>query len=132
MHKWIRPMLPGALILAGAGWLSSCGHQQSFEAQYQTAQANAASGAGAVYDNALGAALRVPGSPLALRECVINNPGQNSVHGYFEIKSSTDYAVVLQPKGGLADCIASHLEHHTVPEPPQSPYLNPFEFSVTP
>lgn len=121
---------PLLTLLGAAVLLCSCGKGGSFEENYQKALANAAGGAGARYDNALGEALRGPGSSLALRECLISNPGQQGVHGYFEIRSSTDYSLVLRPEGGLATCVASHLEHHTIPAPPQSPYLNPYALRI--
>ena len=120
-------------MFAAAVLLCACsGRGRSFEENYQKALANAAGGAGASYDNALGEALREPGSPLSLRECLISNPGQQGVHGYFEIRSATDYSLVLRPEGGLATCIARHLEHHTIPAPPESPYLNPYALRLVP
>src|SRR5215472_14816652 len=129
MSQGFGSLLP--TVLGAAVLLCSCARQAgSFEENYQKAVANAAGGDGARYDNALTEALRGPGSPLALRECLISNPGQQGVHGYFEIRSATDYSLVLRPEGGLASCVARHLEHHTIPAPPETPYLSPYALRI--
>ena len=112
--------------------IASCAKQKTFEENYEAARENAVSQSGAAYDNAVGAAVSVPGFALAQRTCVVNNPGVVSLHGYMLIKSPTIYSVVLEPKGPLADCIESTIENRTLPAPPTTPYLNPIEFAVTP
>ena len=112
-------------------WAASCAKQATFEENYETAKANAATQPGTAYDNAVSAAVAVPGFALAQRTCVVNNPGVVSLHGYIWIKSPSDYSVVLEPKGPLADCIDSTITNRTLPTPPTTPYLNPVEFVVT-
>jgi hypothetical protein len=110
---------------------ASCAKQATFEENYDTAKANAATQSGTAYDNAVGTAVAVPGFALAQRTCVVNNPGVVSLHGYMRIKSPSDYSVVLEPKGPLADCIESTITNRTLPAPPTTPYLNPVEFAAT-
>jgi hypothetical protein len=112
--------------------LVSCAKQKTFEENYETAKENAATQSGTAYDNAVGAAVSVPGFALAQRTCVVNNPGVVSLHGYMLIKTPTEYSVVLEPKGPLADCIESTVTNRTLPAAPATPYLNPVEFAVTP
>jgi hypothetical protein len=110
----------------------SCAKQKTYEENYETAEENAATKPGAAYDNALGAAVQgTPGFMLVQRDCVIKNPGGPSLHGYILIKSQTEYSVVLEPKGALADCIEATLTNRTLPVPPSTPYLNPVEFAAT-
>ena len=112
--------------------LLSCAKEKTFEENYETAKENAVTQSGAAYDNAVGAAVSVPGFALAQRTCVVNNPGATSLHGYMRIKSPTEYSVMLEPKGPLADCIENTIANRTLPAPPTTPYLNPVEFAVTP
>ena len=88
---------------------ASCAKQATFEENYETAKANAATQSGTAYDNAVGTAVAVPGFALAQRTCVVNNPGVVSLHGYMRIKSPSDYSVVLEPEGAACGL---HREHN--------------------
>lgn len=112
---------------------TSCAREKSFDENYQAAKENAAAGSGASYDNAVGAAVQgVPGYMLSVRNCMVNHPGERALHGYLLIRSATDYSVVLEPKGPLADCIADVMANRTLPAPPTTPYLNPLEIQGPP
>ncbi len=112
--------------------LYSHAQTSTFEQKYVQAKANAAGGAGARYDQQLGTAMQsLPGLVSAMHDCAMKNPGQPSLHGYFEFTSATHYRVVLEPKGTLAGCITGVLENRTVPAPPRAPYLDPFELNLT-
>lgn len=112
---------------------ASCAREKSFDENYQAAKENAASASGASYDNAVGAAVQgVPGYMLSLRNCMVNHPGERALHGYLVIRSTTNYSVVLEPKGPLADCIADAMANRTLPAPPTTPYLNPLEIEGPP
>lgn len=107
---------------------TACVKEKSFDDNYRAARENAATAAGASYDNAVGAAVQgVPGYMLSLRNCMVNHPGERALHGYLLIRAATDYSVVLAPKGPLADCIADAMANRTLPAPPTTPYLNPLE-----
>ena len=109
----------------------SCAKPKTFEENYETAKENAVTKSGRDYDAAVGAAVQgLPGFMLAQRDCVVKNPGETSLHGYLVIKSGTEYSVVLEPKGALADCIQATMANRTLPPPPATPYLNPYEFAV--
>jgi hypothetical protein len=111
----------------------SCSKTSGFDQSYKTAKDNAATGAGADYDRRLGAQLNnIRSLPRALSVCVGGDVSQTSVHGYFEIQSSTDYKLILEPKGKLADCASKTYESHALPTPPYTPYLSPFEFTISP
>jgi len=112
---------------------SSCSKSANFEENYSTAKSNASSGAGADYDRQLSAQLNgIPGLPRAISTCLGGDVSQTSAHGYFEIKSSTDYKLILEPKGKLSDCLTQTFEGQTLPAPPTTPYLNAFEFGIAP
>jgi hypothetical protein len=112
---------------------ASCAKQKSFEENFQTAKQNAATASGAAYDNAVGAAVQgVPGYMLSVRTCMVNHPGEHKLHGYLLINSPTNYMVVLEPKGPLADCVADVVANRTLPAPPTTPYLNPVEIEGPP
>ena len=111
---------------------AACARQRTFDENYATSKENAATTQGLAYDNALRALIQsTPDFVLAQRECVIKNPGGRSLHGYMLIKSPSDYSVVLEPAGALADCIAATFANHKLPTPPAPTYLNPVEFSAT-
>jgi hypothetical protein len=111
----------------------ACARQKTFDEKYATAKENAATTPGIAYDNAVGAVMQSTSAfVLAQRECVVKNPGQASLRGYMLIKSPTDYTVVLEPRGALADCIEATFASYKLPTPPSSPYLNPLEFSTPP
>jgi hypothetical protein len=118
--------LSAILTIAVLG--ASCAKEKSFSENFRAAKENAATAAGASYDNAVGAAVQgVPGYMLTVRTCMVNHPGERTLRGYLLIRSSTDYSVVLEPKGPLADCIADAMANRTFPVPPTTPYLNPVE-----
>ena len=127
-------MIKNLLAVATMGLLcTSCAKERSFNENYAAAKENAATASGASYDNAVGAAVQgVPGYMFMLRTCMVNHPGQRALHGYLLIRSTTNYSVVLEPKGPLADCIADAMAQRTLPVPPSSPYLNPVEIEGPP
>ena len=119
-------------VFSTALLILSCAKPKTFEENYETAKENAVTKSGTEYDAAVGAAIQgVPGFILAQRDCVAKNPGESSLHGYLSIKSGTEYSVVLEPKGALADCIQATMVNRTLPAPPTTPYLNPYEFAVS-
>ena len=120
-------------IMAIGGLCSSCAKERSFEQNYRVAKENAATASGTAYDNAVGAAVQgVPGYMLSVRTCMVNHPGKHLLHGYLVISSPTNYSVVLEPEGPLADCIADVIAGRTLPAPPTTPYLNPMEIEGPP
>lgn len=127
-------MIKNLWAVATMGLLcTSCAKEKSFDENYAAANENAATASGASYDNAVGAAVQgVPGYMLTLRTCMVNHPGQRALHGYLLIRSATNYSVVLEPKGPLADCIADAMAKRTLPVPPSTPYLNPVEIEGPP
>ena len=110
-----------------------CVKETQFDENYQVAKKNSATASGTTYDNAVGAAVQaVPGYMLSVRNCMGNHPGVRTLHGYLLIRSTTDYSVVLEPKGPVADCIAGLTANRTLPAPPTTPYLNPLEVEGPP
>ena len=119
-------------VLSTALMVLSCAKPKTFEENYETAKENAVTKSGRDYDAAVGGAMQEsPKFMLSQRDCVIKNPGEASLHGYLLIKSATEYSVVLEPKGALADCIQATMVSRTLPTPPTTPYLNPYEFAVS-
>ena len=126
-------MIKKVLGIVTIGVLSLSYAKASFEGNYQLAKENATTASGAAYDDAVGTAVQgVPGYLLSLRNCMVKNPGEHVLHGYMLIKSTTDYTVVLEPKGPFADCVARLMAHRTLPVPPSTPYLNPLEVKGPP
>jgi hypothetical protein len=110
----------------------ACSEAPNFDGNYDIAKNNALSGVGAKYHQQLNALLvKTPDLPRSLSVCMGGDLSQTSAHGYFLIKSPTDYKLVLKPKGRLADCLCKIFGGETLPPPPATPYLSPFEFGVT-
>jgi hypothetical protein len=104
----------------------------SFDDDYAKAKANAASGAGQAYDQQLGNYIQgLPDVMPGMKSCATNHGGATALHGYFAFQSATAYKVVLQPKNGFSDCIATVLENRHLPAPPTTPYLDPFELGMS-
>ena len=126
-----RPNFKTMAAFSAALLVLSCSKPKTFEENYETAKENAVTKSGRDYDTAVGAAVQgLPGFMLAQSDCVVKNPGESSLHGYLLIKSAREYSVVLQPEGALADCIQATMANRTLPAPPTTPYLNPYEFAV--
>lgn len=111
---------------------AASGAAPGFEANFAAAEANANTDQGALYDVALANALETDEVRAGIDACLLANPGAQAVHGYFEIRSTTAYSVVLMPAGAFSNCLAKALEGHAVPAPPKLPYLNPFTFTLPP
>ena len=107
--------------------------EDSFEANYAKAQANAATAQGAAYDAVLAAAYEaMPDFRRRLEACLRDNPGPHAVHGYFEFYTEKSFGVFLEPKDEFTFCLGPALASPSVPPPPSTPYLNPFTFTTSP
>ena len=132
MHPGTPRLLLAFFLL---GLVCACSRRQpetkSFEDNYRKAVENAKTDAGGNYAMQMGAYLQSASwfSP-SISDCMAKNPDQPALHGYFEIRSSTDYEVVFQPNGAFANCISDAFEHHSLPAPPTTPYFNKFDFAV--
>jgi hypothetical protein len=122
-------------IVAALAFLSSqsiCA-DEAFDANYATANGNAATEQGAAFDAALSAAIeQAPGVAPQITQCLKDNPGPHAVHGYFLFTSAATYRVFLEPESAFSACLSRALENRIVPVPPELPYFNPFAFSVQP
>lgn len=121
------------LLLAPLTATSQSTSVDEFAQKMTIAETNVQMVSGAVYDQELGTTLqKLPDFDTKITACLNANPGAQSVHGYFEFQSKTQYRLVLEPKGPFADCLTNALEGRAVPAPPSVPYLNPFSFTHNP
>ena len=66
-----------------------------------------------------------------LSRCLDANPGPHSVRGYFYFFEGR-FQVVLEPEDDFTFCLSPALASPSLPEPPSTPYLNPFTFTFQP
>lgn len=125
---------PAAIALALLlGFGTAGAAEESFEANYAKANANAATLAGAIYDAALGASYEaMPDFKPKVDACLQESPAPHVVRGYFLFQTKQSFGVFLEPKDDFTLCLSKALASASLPPPPSAPYLNPFTFTLQP
>lgn len=102
-----------------------------FDANYRQARENAATTAGATYDQTLSDAMEASATVQpAMAACLdAHADAIIDLHGYFHFAAGGTYQVVLRPNGPFADCVESAMEGQSLPAPPTLPWYNEFVFS---
>lgn len=132
MHKSATTLIVAVAWMSLSLPLGLHAQSATFEQQYAKAKANAATEAGAAYDNQLSAVTQsYPDFLSSMRDCVSKNPSRSTLHGYYDFASASHYRVVLRPESPFANCVSAVLENRQLPSPPRTPYLNPFDFNLT-
>lgn len=128
MRQAIVTALVAALCL-GLGSVNAA--EDSFETNFDKAEANARTTQGAAYDALLARTYEaMPEFSTKVEVCLRANPGPHDVRGYFRFISKVDFEVVLEPRDAFSACLSQALASPSLPPPPSVPYLNPFTFSV--
>lgn len=112
------------------GTASALAIQDQFDTEFQAAVANAKTEEGGFYDRMLGDYMMSQlGIEEGMSKCLRDNPGPQSVRGFFRFDKTGAYTLDLRPASEFASCLSAVWEGYEPPQPPTLPYLNYFTFS---